>query len=183
MPNLSVPDRPSRRTVLAATLGGTFAPLGANAEPLRIGVLNTGEGAILPMFDMNGTRDENTAARLDVMLRDWRAGQAVRMDRKLYDFLYVLQRVTGRAGVTSGVLVISGYRTAGSNAMLRGRSEAVALQSFHLLGQAVDFRIVGMPCGVAAGIAWAIGMGGVGLYGEEFVHVDTGPRRRWGDAF
>lgn len=152
-------------------------------EPLRIGFLNTREAAILPLFTEEGLRKQETLNRLDIMMRDWREGQAVQMDRRLYDFLYVLQRVVGAMGHTGGILVTSGFRTARTNAMLRGRSEGVALNSFHTLGMAVDFRVVGMSCLHAARIAWRLNMGGVGLYGEDFVHVDTGPKRRWGDSF
>lgn len=117
---------------------------------------------------------------LDHLLRDHREDATTQMDRKLYDFLYLLSRV---AGGVPRIDVVSGYRTPRTNASLQSRSEAVAVSSYHLAGRAVDFRIAGLPAAAAARVAWHISFGGVGLYGDAFTHCDTGPVRRWGDQF
>jgi uncharacterized protein YcbK (DUF882 family) len=76
--------------------------------------------------------------------------------------------------------IISGYRSPKYNLMLRKKGHEVARDSQHTQGHAVDFRIPGVD--VRALEAWALGRkaGGVGLYLEsKFIHVDTGPVRRW----
>jgi uncharacterized protein YcbK (DUF882 family) len=76
--------------------------------------------------------------------------------------------------------IVSGYRSPKYNLMLRKKGHEVARDSQHTQGHAVDFRIPGVD--VRALEAWALARraGGVGLYLEsKFIHVDTGPVRRW----
>ena len=76
--------------------------------------------------------------------------------------------------------IVSGYRSPKYNLMLRKKGHEVARDSQHTQGHAVDFRIPGVD--VKALHAWALARkaGGVGLYLEsKFIHVDTGPVRRW----
>lgn len=76
--------------------------------------------------------------------------------------------------------IVSGYRSPKYNLMLRKKGHEVARDSQHTQGHAVDFRIPGVD--VRALEAWALSRraGGVGLYLEsQFIHVDTGPIRRW----
>lgn len=115
---------------------------------------------------------------MDYLARDRREGVAVPLDRRLYDLLYVLSRVSGAGSVE----ILSGYRTPKTNAMLARNMEGVALRSLHMEGRAIDFRIPGLSLDHVARIAWGLGYGGVGLYGT-FVHVDTGHRRTWGANF
>jgi uncharacterized protein YcbK (DUF882 family) len=76
--------------------------------------------------------------------------------------------------------VISGYRCPATNAMLAARSTGVAKDSFHLRGMAIDVRLPGRRLEAVRDTAIVIGRGGVGYYPAlDFVHVDTGPVRRW----
>lgn len=75
---------------------------------------------------------------------------------------------------------ISGYRSDKLNEHLRKKGRHVARRSQHVLGHAVDFRLVGVP--VQSVLAHLRGThdGGVGFYPQSgFIHVDAGPRRRW----
>lgn len=162
---------------------------GSAAWPvMRVRQVNTGEVLALPVIraERSSVRwDAEAFARLDWFFRDWREGVARPIDRNLYALLYFSQMFSQLVyGLPGVVEVTSGYRTQRTNTMLaRVYGEAVAEQSYHMRGQAIDFRIPGMSTGLCAAIAWAIGIGGVGRYGERFVHCDTGPRRRWGDPF
>jgi uncharacterized protein YcbK (DUF882 family) len=76
--------------------------------------------------------------------------------------------------------VVSGFRAPKYNLALRKKGRAVARDSQHTKGNAIDFRLPGVP--VAKLQAWAIKLklGGVGFYPQsKFVHIDTGPVRRW----
>lgn len=78
------------------------------------------------------------------------------------------------------VEVISGYRSDKLNEMLRKKGRHVARQSQHVLGCAVDFRLVGVATRDLLRFVRAHHSGGVGFYPSSgFVHVDSGPRRNW----
>ena len=95
----------------------------------------------------------------------------------LLDQLAALTELTGGSGCYE---VICGYRSPKTNAMLRERSNGVAKGSLHLQGRAIDVRLADVSTAVLRDAALELGRGGVGYYpGSDFVHVDTGPRRRW----
>lgn len=78
------------------------------------------------------------------------------------------------------VEVVSGYRSDKLNEMLRKKGRHVARSSQHVHGRALDFRLVGVPTAELLRFVRAAHVGGVGYYpGSGFVHVDTGPVRRW----
>ncbi len=76
--------------------------------------------------------------------------------------------------------VISGYRSPKYNLMLRKKGREVARQSQHALGNAVDFRVRGVPTKTLLRYVRSLRRGGVGFYPHsQFVHADTGPVRFW----
>jgi uncharacterized protein YcbK (DUF882 family) len=78
-------------------------------------------------------------------------------------------------------LLLSGYRSPQTNAMLRRRSSGVARNSLHMKGQAADLRLESRSVAQMARAAKACRAGGVGRYtGSDFVHMDCGPVRSWG---
>jgi uncharacterized protein YcbK (DUF882 family) len=78
-------------------------------------------------------------------------------------------------------LLLSGYRSPQTNAMLRSRSRGVAKNSLHVKGQAADLRLSSRSVSQMARAAAACKGGGVGKYsGSNFVHMDCGVVRTWG---
>lgn len=112
-------------------------------------------------------------------LRDWRENKPTEMDPKVLDILYETYR---QSGAKDYISVIGGYRSPGTNRMLRSRSSGVAGTSLHMSGKAIDFFIPGVPLKKVRDIALRIQSGGVGYYprsGSPFIHVDSGKGRYW----
>jgi len=83
----------------------------------------------------------------------------------------VLTNIVGSFGP---VTVTSTCRGAAQN-----RAAGGAGQSYHLSGQAVDFRVHGSIGAVYAQLASNGSVGGLKHYGGGLFHIDTGPRRSW----
>ena len=78
-------------------------------------------------------------------------------------------------------VLLSGYRTAKTNAMLRRYSRNVARNSLHIKGQAADLRLASRSVKQLAQAARSCRAGGVGTYyRSNFVHMDCGDIRSWG---
>jgi uncharacterized protein YcbK (DUF882 family) len=116
--------------------------------------------------------------RLDHFLRDYRTGDVISLDRRVFDLLHDLTVALGRPNTE--IDIVCGYRTPWTNEFLRRTTSGVALHSLHMLGEAVDIRIPGVPTARLRDAALALHRGGVGYYPESgFVHVDVGRVRRW----
>ena len=114
---------------------------------------------------------------LNYLMRDHYSGDVARIDRRLFELLYVLR---ARMGYGKPFHVLSGYRCPATNAMLREQSDAVASHSLHMEGMAVDIRTPGLHTTYLRKAAMSLQQGGVGYYPDsDFVHVDTGPIRYW----
>jgi uncharacterized protein YcbK (DUF882 family) len=116
-------------------------------------------------------------ARVSWFLRDFRNGESKAIDPQLLDQLHTLCVVTGTKAPYE---VISGYRSPATNEMLHRRGGGVATHSLHLEGRAIDVRLPDLPLADFRDAAISLRSGGVGFYAQsQFVHVDTGPVRRW----
>ena len=130
-------------------------------------------------FKRNGRYDEAALKKLDWFMRDWRREEDTHMDPHLFDLLWEAYR---DVGASEPVQVVCGYRSPGTNAMLRARSSGVAQFSQHINGNAIDFYIPGVPLASVRAEGLRLQRGGVGFYptsGSPFVHMDTGTIRHW----
>ena len=117
---------------------------------------------------------------VNLHLRDFRTGDVHPIDPRLLD---LLDAVSDRTGTKSPFHVISGYRSAQTNAMLHERSAEVAKKSLHVQGMAIDIRLPDVDLDHLHAAALSLGRGGVGYYPESnFVHIDVGPVRTWQGA-
>ncbi|MEM7021691.1 MAG: DUF882 domain-containing protein [Pseudomonadota bacterium] len=138
--------------------------------------LNTGE-SLSTVFWRDGRLLPDRLAEIDHHLRDFRTGDVRSIDPGL---LGLLHRLTSVMGYDQPIHVISGYRSPKTNAMLAKRSGGVARKSYHLLGMAIDIRLPERRLEALRDAALGLQGGGVGFYPKSnFVHVDTGPVRRW----
>ncbi len=173
--------------VLAAGLIGAsfflFAPSStesavANGDTRTIYLYHahTGE-SIDATYRVDGHYDPEVLKKLNWFLRDWRLNQETNMDPRLFDAVWETYR---GAGAKDRIVVLCGYRSPQTNAMLRRRSRAVAEHSQHILGKAMDTTMPGMSMERVRESAARLQMGGVGYYGDtNFVHIDVGGVRMW----
>ena len=184
---------PMRRRLFRATLGavvGGAAMHGARAMPgrssadpigevARLAFVNTHTGEALDVVYREGDRYLSDAlAGIDRVLRDHRSGDVYPIDRALLDQLVQLGTLLD-AGPRA-FHVISGYRSAQTNALLAARSGGVASRSLHMAGRAIDIRLPGVPLSTLHRAALDLQAGGVGFYARsDFVHLDTGRVRDW----
>lgn len=115
---------------------------------------------------------------LNRFLRDHYSGEVGIIDPALFDLLYGLRQALA---TEQPFEVISGYRSASTNASLRKtRGGGVARRSLHMDGMAIDIRLDGVALEDLRDAAVSLRCGGVGFYpAERFVHVDTGRVRAW----
>ncbi|MFB9133941.1 DUF882 domain-containing protein [Vibrio olivae] len=143
---------------------------------LALNNLHTGESLETCYFDgQKYVRDE--LHKLNHLCRDFRRNEVFSMDKRLFDHIARIQKVLG---TDAEVQIISGYRSPATNEQLRNRSSGVAKKSYHMTGQAIDFRLHGVSLRRVRDAARSLKAGGVGYYPKSnFVHIDTGPVRYW----
>ena len=128
----------------------------------------------------DGIYQPEALAQLNHLLRDFRVDQEKSIDPNLFDLLHELG---GTLETDQPYHIISGYRSAQTNAKLRERGGAhtgVASSSLHMVGKAIDIRLPGVRLDHLRSAAASLKLGGVGFYpSSNFVHVDTGRVRYW----
>ena len=139
--------------------------------------LHTGE-SLDAVYWADGGYLTESLADIDHILRDFRSGEATRIDRKLLDLLHAVSR---KVEANEPFQIISGYRSPATNDMLRKKGRGgVAKRSYHMRGMAIDVRLEDRGLLDLHKAALAVRRGGVGLYRNSgFIHVDVGPVRRW----
>jgi uncharacterized protein YcbK (DUF882 family) len=115
---------------------------------------------------------------INYFMRDWRNNHIKSIDTRTIDIMAASHNLLD---VSEPYMLISGYRSPETNAMLRARSSGVAKNSRHLVGQAADLRLASRSVSQMYQAAKACNAGGVGRYTRsDFVHMDCGPVRSWG---
>ena len=181
---LRSPSRAGRTVALAAIL----VALGSWSHQQAIAIgdtrtitmhhVHTNED-ITVTYKRNGNYDQAALQKINWFLRDWRRNEQTTMDPQLIDLLWEVHR---EVGAKAPIYVICGYRAPETNAMLRARSNGVALYSQHMVGSATDFFIPGVSVEELRVTALRLQGGGVGYYpapSSHFVHMDTGNVRHW----
>jgi len=115
---------------------------------------------------------------INYLMRDWREDLVHRIDPRTIDIMAATQHLLD---CSEPFEVVSGYRSAKTNAMLRRRSRSVARKSYHVKGMAVDIAMKTRSVGQVSKAGLSLSAGGVGKYSRaKFVHLDSGPVRDWG---
>jgi uncharacterized protein YcbK (DUF882 family) len=167
--------------LLMVALGGyglQYANAIGDTRTITLHHVHTNEDITIT-YKRNGRFDDAAMQKLNWFLRDWRRNEQVTMDPNLIDLLWEVHR---EAGAKAPIHVVCGYRAPETNALLRTRSNGVALFSQHMSGNATDFFIPGVPVEQLRVTALRLQSGGVGYYptsGSPFVHLDTANVRHW----
>jgi uncharacterized protein YcbK (DUF882 family) len=169
----------SRRTLLGGLAGmlvglQTGWAIAGTTRRLTLVRQSSGEVAYEVPFWRDGAPDRYGLAELNWLMRDIQAAEVRPIDLRIYYLLAMLQAEFGGRPI----VITSGYRTKATNDRLRAQGLDAPGTSFHILGQATDVQIGGVPPARVGELGRWLGLGGVGIY-ETFVHLDTGPERFW----
>ncbi|AXQ93136.1 DUF882 domain-containing protein [Cereibacter azotoformans] len=165
--------------VAAPTYSHAFGFLRGAGDVRRIRMYSgrTGE-SMDTIYWIEGEYIPEALKEINHFMRDWRTNDITRIDPRAVDIMAASHRLMD---VSEPYMLLSGYRSPKTNAMLRSQSSGVARNSLHLRGQAADLRLKSRSVGQMAKAAEACASGGVGRYSRsDFVHMDCGPVRHWG---
>ena len=144
----------------------------------RVPVRNvwTGERRDL-VYWRDGTYDRHALEAYSYLFRDRRNGAVEPVFYGVLDQLFFLWKALDRP---ARIDLVSGFRSAGTNAFLRAASNGVARSSLHMIGMAADIRVPGLATEAVWRTAVDLRRGGAGLYrASDFIHIDVGPVRSW----
>ena len=163
----------------APTYSNAAGFLRGGGDIRRIKMYNprTGE-AMDTIYWVDGRYIGEAMREINVFFRDWRRNEVHPIDNRTLDIIAATHRLVD---VREPFMLLSGYRSPATNAMLRARSRGVAKHSLHLEGQAADLRLTSRSVSQVARAAASCSAGGVGKYSRSnFTHVDCGNVRSWG---
>ena len=183
------PGLVSRRNLLrifAATCVSA-APVSANAfgllrgagdiRQIRMHNGRTGE-TLNTIYWIEGDYIPEALREITWFMRDWRSNETKGIDSRAIDIMAASHSLLE---TREPYLLLSGYRSPETNALLRRRSGGVARNSLHIQGQAADLRMKSRSVDQMARAAVSCNAGGVGRYSRSnFVHMDCGDIRTWG---
>ncbi len=165
--------------VAAPTYSNAFSLLRGAGDVRKLNMYSgrTGEN-LNTVYWIDGEYIPEALKEVNRFMRDWRLDSSISMDTRTVDILAASHRMLD---TDTPYLLLSGYRSPKTNAMLRSRSRSVARNSLHMKGQAADIRISGRSVSQISRAAISCSAGGVGKYSRSnFVHMDCGPIRVWG---
>ncbi len=156
------------------------APIPADTEVRRLRLYQVHTGELLAVtYKRDGRYIPSAMAQLDYFLRDWRSNSFVSISGETIDLLWELHE---ELGSNQPIHIISGFRSAQTNALLKRIGRNVANRSEHMLGRAIDVQFPDVPLKVLRNRALVRQAGGVGYYpagNGGFVHIDSGRVRHW----
>lgn len=178
----------TRRAILGAFAASALvaAPTFSNAagflrgagdiRRIRMYSGRTGE-SIDTIYWIEGDYIKEALKEVNYFMRDWRTNGTINIDTRTVDIMAASHSLLD---AHEPYMMLSGYRSPETNAMLRSRSRNVAKNSLHMQGQAGDLRLKSRSVSQMANAAKACHAGGVGKYSRSnFVHMDCGPIRNW----
>ena len=164
--------------VTAVICGSSITAAPQNARTLALYNIHTKETTTV-LYKKDGQFIQSALEKINWAFRDWRKDEATQMDPKLVDLLWEMH---AELGSREPIHIISGYRSRGTNDMLRKSVGGQASESRHILGKAADVHFPDVPLKALRYSALVRERGGVGYYPTSaipFVHVDTDRVRHW----
>lgn len=163
-----------RRILLGLSAACLIRTAHAN-QPRRLALRHAATGARFEGIWHDGAAPDAVAMReLSAVLADSPAIRPLPFDPAAIEIAW---EVAQRARLLGEITVRSGYRTPAINRAVHGVGD-----SQHLRAGALDVEVPAGRMGAMAEAAVRLGRGGVGLYARRgFIHLDSGPARRWND--
>lgn len=163
----------------APTYSNAFGLLRGSGDIRRVRMYSGRSGESLDaIYWIDGKYIPEVLKEINHFMRDLRADEAMKMSPANIDIIAATHHLLD---TSEPYMLLSGYRTAATNAALRERSRGVARNSLHVQGMAADLRMKSRSVSQVARAAEACNAGGVGRYSRSnFVHMDCGPVRSWG---
>jgi uncharacterized protein YcbK (DUF882 family) len=162
----------------APTYANVFGFLKGAGDVRRIRMYSgrTGE-SIDTIYWIEGQYIPEALNEVSYFMRDWRQDEIKAMDPRTVDIAAAAHRLLD---IDEPFMLLSGYRTKATNAMLRENTPGVARKSMHIEARAADVRLRSRSVSQIYSAAMACEAGGVGRYSHSnFVHMDCGPVRTW----
>lgn len=131
------------------------------------------------VYKRNGHYIPEAMKKINWIMRDWRKNEVKEIAPATIDLAWEMHE---ELGSKEPINIICGYRSAGTNEMLRRTVGGQAKFSQHITGKAIDITFPDVPLKRMRYSALIRERGGVGYYptsGVPFVHVDTGRVRMW----
>lgn len=179
----------SRRSLLGAFAGvstiaaapahaGVFGFLKGAGDVRRLKMYSQRTGEMLDtIYWVEGEYIEEALGEINWFMRDWRTSETINYDVRNIDIMAAAHRLLE---TNEPYNMLSGYRSAKTNAMLRRKNSGVATKSYHIRGMAADLKLRSRTINQMAAAGLACKSGGVGKYRRSnFVHMDCGPVRTW----
>jgi uncharacterized protein YcbK (DUF882 family) len=166
-------------TVVAApTYAKAFGFLKGAGDIRRVNMYSGRSGeTVNAIYWVDGNYIPEVVKEISHFMRDLRADQTIAMNPHNMDIIAATHHLLD---VKEPYMLLSGYRTPQTNALLRSESHGVAKHSLHIQGMAADLRLRSRSVSQMASAAQACQAGGVGhYYRSNFVHMDCGPVRTW----
>ena len=125
--------------IAAPTYSNAFGLLKGAGDIRRVKMYSgrTGE-SIDTIYWVEGEYIPEVLKEINHFMRDWRSDEAIKIDPRNMDILAAAHRLMD---VKEPYMLLSGYRSPATNAMLRSHSRGVAKHSLHMVGQAADLRL------------------------------------------
>jgi uncharacterized protein YcbK (DUF882 family) len=177
--------RPGALAILVGLLLAGCATSGPQSgaqpgTPRSIAIVHPASGESVTTTYWTGSGyDSHAMSDIAALFRDRRTGEVIPVDPALVD---MLADIRDRLNLPpeAPIHLTCGYRSAASNLILAQSNPNVAEHSYHIRGQAVDFKIPGVTADRVGEVAAGLQRGGYAVYPHTgHIHVDTGPFRTW----
>jgi uncharacterized protein YcbK (DUF882 family) len=163
---------------IAAIGGSTVGANRGSERAISLYNIHTKE-TVSVVYKRDGRHVPAAMERINWVLRDWRKNEPTTMDPALVDLLW---EIHNELGSKEPIHIISGFRSRGTNSMLKKTRGGQAENSQHIEGKAADVHFPDVPIQRLRYSALIRERGGVGYYPTSalpFVHVDTARVRAW----
>ena len=164
--------------IAAPTYANAFGFLKGAGNVRRLHMYSGRSGETLDtIYWIDGKYVPEALTEVNYFMRDWLVDEVRTMAPQTMDIIAATHALLD---VNEPYMLLSGYRTAQTNAMLRLESHGVAKNSLHIQGEAADLRLNSRSVPQVYAAAMSCNAGGVGRYmRSDFVHMDCGPVRTW----